>query len=904
MPPPPEQTRTSMSAQPHETVLAAWVHVSDLHFGHGDAGHQWNQQCVLDELLVDAKELVLDGLVPRPDFIFVTGDIAFSGGARTPVVGEAEYALASLWFRQLQEVLKIPSERVFMVPGNHDVDRRAVVDVRRLLKLVRAGEEPLDDILREPLDLDRLRGRLARYLAFAQGFGPLTGDRFHEGLWWRQRIELAEDVSLRVCGLNTALLSLDDEDQGKLRVGQRQLAELFIPASNGLELALILGHHPTTGRWLADEKELRGHLDRHAALYLFGHLHEADSEQARHGWGSGCLRVAAGAAHAEAASPGAPPVGHGYNFGALVVLGTGDLVVRLWPRRWSTKSPRFVPDVDNTLDRRDYAEHRLPEKYRLHRFSAPRSFLSGKVLGGRYRLIAKSGQGGVGEVWQASDLERGDTVAVKILNPDGAESDAGRRAGFFRGAQAMAGLRHPAIVRVRDPRPDPDNKHGPYDFYVMDFIDAPSLGAAFKGSPRTDVETIEILLAIGEGVAAAHRQRVVHRDLKPSNILRDPKSGRVFIIDFDTAKDLASLTITRSGDGLASTLYASPEVLMSLNPPRGSKAPAVDARADIFSLAVIGIFLRTGRDPSHYYINRMSELVPAIECAPGLRQVLAKGCVHAAADRYASVDDLLVALRRLQVVEDAQVPASEKPVSAPPPIAKHRQTSTPLPSLYGPVFGEASDWAGSLPVAGRGEDVQAAPPVTTETDAPLDPPWPFQTTQGGPGNLVGKYAVSLSEGSIADPVEIDFRRALRLPSWWILVSAAVAIFAFWAVVIIDWGPDSPPVALSLGLIIVEPGLKEQSVRAVVESNLGDVRECHDQLRTRLKGPAYIPLHIVVQPSGIVGSAGLTNGVNERSELTDCVVKKATRWKFPRPSIPHFVGVTIHIKLSPDQSRSS
>jgi serine/threonine protein kinase len=678
---PTSRSESSTLSTPQEIVLASWVHVSDLHFGHGDPEHQWNQRHVLDELVVDAEALVRDGCVPQPDFITVTGDIAFSGGARTPVAGDAEYALASHWFRQLQQALEIPCERVFMVPGNHDVDRRAEGDVRRLLKLARTGDEKLDGILQVPLDLDRLRERMARYLAFAQGFGPSASERFHGGLWWRHRIMLAEGVSLRICGLNTALLSLDDQDQGKLRVGQRQLAELFVPAPGELELALVLGHHPTTGRWLADEKDLRGQLNRRAAIHLFGHLHEADSEQARHGWGTGCLRIAAGAAHAEAASIGAPPVGHGYNFGALVALVSGDLVVRLWPRRWSTKSPRFVPDVDNTLDHRDHAEHRLPEKYRIHRPSPTTGLHAGAVLGGRYRLLAKIGQGGVGEVWRAHDLEYNGAVAVKVLNPDGAKPAAGRRVRFFNGAQAMASLQHAAIVRVRDPRPDPENQHGPYDFYVMDFVDAPSLGAAFKGAPCSDEETIGLLLTIGEGVAAAHRQQIIHRDLKPSNILIYPASRRAVIVDFDTAKDLTNLTMTRSGDGLASTLYASPEVLMSLNPPKGSKAPLADARADIFSLAVIGIFLRTGRDPSHYYINRMSELVPEIDCSLELQQVLAKGCAHSAANRFGSIDDLLTALLRLQDIEHAPSSASEPPEANLPSVANNQQKPPPLRPL-------------------------------------------------------------------------------------------------------------------------------------------------------------------------------------------------------------------------------
>jgi hypothetical protein len=448
MPPPPA---------PRETVLASWIHVSDLHFGHGDASHQWNQKRVLEELLVDAQALVQNGLIPRPGLIFATGDIAFSGGARAPVAGQGEYEMASEWFRQLQQILAVPSERVFAVPGNHDVDRGTDADVRRLLRGARAGDETIDEILQAPRDLDRLRGRMSRYLAFARSFGSPAADRFHDGLWWRQRVDLAEGVSLRVCGLNTALLSLDDQDQGKLRVGQRQLAELFVPTPGVHELAVVLGHHPVNGGWLADEKETRGQLDRHAAIHLFGHLHETDSEQARHGWGTGCLRIAAGAAHAEARSIDAPPGGHGYNFGVLVVLDSGDLAVRIWPRRWSSRSYRFVADVDNTMEHREHAEHRLPGKYRIRR--APPTV-------GR--------QSAAGHVWRADDVKSGEAVAVKIiLPPPGTYGEI--EIALDRGRKAAIELR----LRVTDPGSDAElaPTHGPA---AID-VEASARGAGRRG---------------------------------------------------------------------------------------------------------------------------------------------------------------------------------------------------------------------------------------------------------------------------------------------------------------------------------------------------------------------------------------------------------------------------------------
>ncbi len=269
---------------------------------------------------------------------------------------------------------------------------------------------------------------------------------------------------------------------------------------------------------------------------------------------------------------------------------------------------------------------------------------AGDLLGGRYRLIADVGRARGGQVWRAIDLN-GETVAVKVLNPDGKEPDPLRRTRFFRSAQAAAKVRHPAMVRIRDPHPDPEYRFGKYDFYVMDFIDAPNLDTTLAGAPLSDSETVQILLAIGEGVAAAHEQGAVHRDLKPSNILHDTGSGQVFIVDFDNAIRLADLTIVRSEMGLAGAYYSAPEVLMSLDPPAGG-APPPDERADVYSLAAIGVFARTGRHPPHFHVSGAIEM---IECSRELKEVLSKACAYSSRDRYSSMVEMLAVLRSLSV---------------------------------------------------------------------------------------------------------------------------------------------------------------------------------------------------------------------------------------------------------------
>jgi metallophosphoesterase superfamily enzyme len=99
----------------------SWLHLSDLHFGHGDTSYQWDQKSVLTALSDD-----IDGALsswpelPRPQAIIITGDIGFSGNALT----SSEYAEAAEFLNRLLGLLDIPRQSVYMVPGNHDVQRK------------------------------------------------------------------------------------------------------------------------------------------------------------------------------------------------------------------------------------------------------------------------------------------------------------------------------------------------------------------------------------------------------------------------------------------------------------------------------------------------------------------------------------------------------------------------------------------------------------------------------------------------------------------------------------------------------------------------------------------------------------------------------------------------------------
>ena len=296
----------------------------------------------------------------------VTGDIAFSGASRVRAghTESTEYQEASRWLLRVGQGLGIEPSRIFVVPGNHDVQRSTDRDpaTRQLLQEVREGRLELDAALADPGKRVLLAQRQANYLAWAAGFAPACTEPSRapeERLFWAHRMEVSEGLRIRLVGLNTALLSADDADQGQLQLGNEQLARTLLePHVDPPELIVVLSHHPLRSRWLADEQNADAWIRNHAHLHLCGHVHEADSEQARSGAGGLFVRVVAGAAHGEQ-SPAGGPAGYGYNVAALFLTNDGQLVLRVWPRRWSHKNKAFTEDPDNILAGQLYSEHAL-----------------------------------------------------------------------------------------------------------------------------------------------------------------------------------------------------------------------------------------------------------------------------------------------------------------------------------------------------------------------------------------------------------------------------------------------------------------------------------------------------------------------------------------------------------------
>ncbi|MFF3346985.1 serine/threonine-protein kinase [Streptomyces sp. NPDC002779] len=205
---------------------------------------------------------------------------------------------------------------------------------------------------------------------------------------------------------------------------------------------------------------------------------------------------------------------------------------------------------------------------------------AGRLLAGRYRVLAQLGRGGMGVVWRALDEVLGREVAVKELrtytDTAGPELD-GLRLRMQREARAAARVRHPAVVAVHDVT-EVDGR----PLIVMELVDGPSLDDVLRERGTLDArEAAGIGAKVMDALAAAHRAGVLHRDVKPGNILLD-RSGRVLLTDFGIATmedpgDGSATHLTRSGELVGSLDYLAPERAQGARPGPASDVWALGA---------------------------------------------------------------------------------------------------------------------------------------------------------------------------------------------------------------------------------------------------------------------------------------------------------------------------------------
>ena len=210
----------------------------------------------------------------------------------------------------------------------------------------------------------------------------------------------------------------------------------------------------------------------------------------------------------------------------------------------------------------------------------------GRLLGGRYRLGAPLGRGGMAVVWRAQDEMLGREVAVKTLDLTGPDSDnAGER--FRREARATAALNHPHIVTVFDTGVE---DHTAY--LGMELLPGPTLAEQVRDTGPLPVEDVR---TIGEEVAsalqAAHDAGIIHRDIKPGNISY-AADGTAKVLDFGITQ-LVDEALGQHALTMTDTIVGTAEYLA----PEQATGQRVDARADLYALGCVLTTLLTGRPP-------------------------------------------------------------------------------------------------------------------------------------------------------------------------------------------------------------------------------------------------------------------------------------------------------------------
>ncbi len=353
---------------------------------------------------------------------------------------------------------------------------------------------------------------------------------------------------------------------------------------------------------------------------------------------------------------------------------------------------------------------------------------AGDLVGGKYRLVRRLGQGAMGVVWEAVHDVTARHVAMKLI----VNSTDNLRLRLLREARAAGKISHRNVVEVFDigetSEQDP--------FLVMQLLVGETLYAVFKREGGLDYRRgVVIMRDISRALVAAHAQGIVHRDLKPANVFLHREAGSqgeiVKVLDFGLCKPMGdSEMLTTPGGMLGSPAYMAPEQIIGVSD--------IDPRTDIWALGVLAFELFSGKRPFQGRgpdlihavlkdpIPRLRDLLPGID--PDLDEVVAGCIVRDRNQRFMHASDVLSRLELLADRADGNAPREPMPsvdeednlnatlvyrAGSPPPMQTYSKAGKTIPIM------SASHFRPAPPSTDTGPQLAQTP-----VPQPARPSWP------------------------------------------------------------------------------------------------------------------------------------------------------------------------------------
>jgi serine/threonine protein kinase len=386
---------------------------------------------------------------------------------------------------------------------------------------------------------------------------------------------------------------------------------------------------------------------------------------------------------------------------------------------------------------------------------------------GRYEIIEKLGQGGMGTVYKAFDPLLTRVVAIKVISGQ-LDTQPEHRERFFREARAAAQLSHRNIITIHDL-----GEHEGAPFLAMEYLEGRDLDRRLRDrEPMSLAQKLELALSIAEGICHAHACGVVHRDIKPANVFVT-NDGLVKILDFGLAR-LVSSDMTRSGLMVGTVNYMAPEQL------RGEKS---DHRADIFAFGVLLYELLSGKRPfqgdtaaatMYKILHESPEPLGLVDplLTPTLTTLVDRAMAKARDDRYQHMTDLLrdlesayeplsSSIRRLtnrvvsvaRPITDPMAVTQLTPVPVAPDAPTISEETVPVDDAWKLAEGSLPHTATVMPPAGRPAS-RPTPPVAAG---------PGSASVGAPRPPVGRVVIIVGMALLAALAAVGVY-SLRRPS--------------------------------------------------------------------------------------------------------------------------------------------